>query len=147
MLGISRFGPLPVRIRLLPFMLVLGLSAWEGAPLALPTFVTPEFQEFFRLGGVLRLTLPTGKGGVVHLFVVYGYHEAEEDPDKLQLAGKLLRAVLAEAQVACIDQPLLITGDLNADPAVIPCLAKGISEGRLVGRLCWFSHGLHMGLL
>ena len=28
-----------------------------------------SFKEFFRLGRVLRTTLPAGKGGVVHLFV------------------------------------------------------------------------------
>ena len=41
--------------------------------------------------------------------------------------------MLAEAQVVCVGQPMLIAGDLNADPAVIPCLAKGISAGRYVG--------------
>ena len=40
------------------------------SPLALPSFVTSELREFFKLGRVLRTTLPTGKGGVVHLFVV-----------------------------------------------------------------------------
>ena len=98
----------------------------------LPSFVTPQFQEFFRLGRVLRTTLPTGKGGVVHLFVVFGYQGAEEDADQLLLIDKLLQAVLAEAQVVCVGQPILIAGDLNADPAVIPCLAKGISAGRYV---------------
>ena len=67
-------------------------------PFLSPSFITPQFKEFFRLGRVLRTTLPTGKGGVVHLFVVYGYQGAEED----------------------------------ADPAVIPCLSKGISSGRFV---------------
>ena len=47
---------------------------------------------------------------------------AEEDADQLLLSDKLLQAVLAEAQVVCIGQPMLIAGDLNADPAVIPCL-------------------------
>ena len=42
------------------------------------------------------------------------------------------RPVLAEAQVVCVGQPMLCAGDLNADPAVIPCLAKGISAGRYV---------------
>ena len=42
-----------------------------------------------------------------------------------QLTDGLLQAVLAEAQVVCVGQPMLIAGDLNADPAVIPCLAKG----------------------
>ena len=49
--------------------------------------------------------------------------------------------VLAEAQVVCIGQPLLIAGDLSADPAVIPCLAKGISAGRFVDLALAFSRG------
>ena len=111
----------------------VGVVSLGGASLALPSFVTPEFREFFRLGGVLRTTLPTGKGGVVHLFVVvYGYQGAEEDAEKLRLTDRLLQAVLAEAQVVCIGQPMLIAGDLNADPAVIPCLVKGMSAGRYV---------------
>ena len=101
--------------------------------------------EFFRLGRVLRTTLPTGKGGVVHLFVVYGYQGAEEDADKLRLTDKLLQAVLAEAQVVCIGQPMLIAGDLNADPAVIPCLAKGMSAGRYVDLA--LAHSLGAGVM
>ena len=66
------------------------------------------------------------------MYVVYGYQGAEEDPDKLRLTDKFLQAVLAEDQVICIGQPLLIAGDLNADSAVIPCLAKGFSAGRFV---------------
>ena len=112
-----------------------------GAPLSLPSFVTPQFQEFFRLGRVLRTTLPTDEGGVVHLFVVHGYQGAEEDADQLQLTDKLLQAVLAEAQVVCIGQPMLIAGDLNADPAVIPCLAEGISAGRYVDLALAYSLG------
>ena len=42
-------------------------------------------------------TLPTAQGGVVHLFVVYGYQGAEEDAEKLRLTDRLLQAVLAEA--------------------------------------------------
>ena len=98
---------------------------------------------------------------MVHLSVVHGYQGTEEDADQLKLTEKLLQAVLAEAQVVCIGQPLLIAGDLNADPAVIPYLAKGISAGGFVdlavvfslegwlearcflqvqaGGLCWFS--------
>ena len=36
---------------------------------------------------------------------------------------------------------LLITGDLNADRAVIPCLAKGISVGRFVDVVLAYSLG------
>ena len=110
----------------------VGVISLGGAPLSLPSFVTPQFQEFFRLGRVLRTTLLTSQGGVVHLFVVYGYHGAEEDAEKLRLTDHLLQAVLVEAQVVCVGQPVLIAGDLNADLAVIPCLAKGISSGRYV---------------
>ena len=123
----------------------VGVVSLGGAPLTLPSFVTPEFREFFRLGRVLRTTLPTGKGGVVHLFVVYGYQGAEEDADKLRLTDKLLQAVLAETQVVCIGQPMLIAGDLNADPAVIPCLAKGMSAGKYVDLA--LAHSLCAGIL
>ena len=69
----------------------VGVVSLAGAPLALPSFVTPQFREFLRLGRVLRTTLPTGKGGVVHLFVVYGYQGAEEDADQLLFRRFLLR--------------------------------------------------------
>ena len=70
------------------------------------------------MGRALRTTLPTGKGGVVHLFDVYGYQGAEEDADQLLLTDELLQAVLAEAQIVCVGQALLIAGSLNSDPAV-----------------------------
>ena len=57
------------------------------------------------------------------------------------ITDKLLQAVLAEAQVVCIGQPMLIAGDLNADPAVISCLAKGISAGRYVDLALAYSLG------
>ena len=93
------------------------------------------------MGRALKTTLPTGKGGVVHLFVVYGIRVRREDADRLLLTDKLLQAVLAEAKVVCVGQPLLIAGDLNADPAVIPCLANGISAGRFVDLALAFSRG------
>ena len=43
------------------------------------------------MGRVLRTTLPTALGGVVHLFVVYGYQGAEEDAE-MQLTDRLLQA-------------------------------------------------------
>ena len=119
----------------------VGVVSLGGAPLSPLSFVTPQLQEFCRLGRALRTTLPTGKGGVVYLFVVHGYQGAEEDADQLLLTDKLLQAVLAEAQVVCVGHPLLIAGDLNADPAVIPCLAKGISAGRFVDLALAFSRG------
>ena len=87
----------------------VGVISLAGAPLSLPSFVTPQFQEFFKLGRVLRTTLPTSQGGVVRLFVVYGYQGAEEDADQLQLTDRLLQAVLAEAQVVCVGQPMLLS--------------------------------------
>ena len=35
----------------------VGVISLGGAPLSLPSFVTPQFQEFLRLGRVLRTTL------------------------------------------------------------------------------------------
>ena len=119
----------------------VGVISLGGALLSLPSFVTPQFHAFFKLGRVLRTTLPTAQGGVIHLFVVYGYQGAEEDADKVQLTDRLLQAVLAEAQVVCVGQPMLIAGDLNADPAVFPCLAKGIFASRYVDLALAYSQG------
>ena len=110
----------------------VGVVSLGSAPLAAPSSVTSEFREFYPLGRTMRVTLPTGRGGVVHLFVVYGYQGAEEDSDKLALTNKLLNAVLAEAQVVCGGQPVLIAGDLYANLEVIPCLAKGIASGKFI---------------
>ena len=60
---------------------------------------------------------------MVHLFVVHGCQGAEEDAGQLRLTDKLLQAVLAEAQVVCIGQLMLVAGNLNADLVVILCLA------------------------
>ena len=119
----------------------VGVVSLGGALLVLPTFATSEFQEFSWLGRALRVTLPVGKGGVVHLFVIYVYHWAEDDSQQLQLTDKLLQAVLAEAQVVCTGQLLLIDGDLNADSAVIPFLAKGIAAGKFVDLALAYSPG------
>ena len=77
----------------------------------------------------MRVVFPLGDGGVVHLFVIYGYQGAESDPEKLQLSDRLFASVLAEARMCCAGQPVLIAGDFNADPTVIPSLAKGIMDG------------------
>ena len=111
----------------------VGVISLHGAPLSLPTLFDPSFKEFFRIGRAMRVILPLGNGGVVHLFVViYGYESAENDPEKLQLTEHLFAAVLAEARMCCAGQPVLLVVDFNADPTVIHSLAKGISDGQWV---------------
>ena len=46
----------------------VGVVSLGRAPLSLPSFVSAQFKEFFRLSRALRTTLPTGKGGVVPSF-------------------------------------------------------------------------------
>ena len=70
-----------------------------------------------------------GSGGVAHLFVIYGYHGAENDPDRLAHAVQLLTPVLAEAKMCCSGQPVMLVVDLNADPMVIGSLANGMADG------------------
>ena len=72
----------------------------------------------------MRVVLPLGNGSIVHLFVIYGYQGAESDPEKLQLSEHLFAAVLAEARMCCAGQPVILAGDFNAEPTVIPSLAK-----------------------
>ena len=40
----------------------VGVVSFGGAPLALPTFATSEFLDFFKLERALRVTRPTAKG-------------------------------------------------------------------------------------
>ena len=125
-------------------MLGLVLLVLEVLPLTLPSFATPQFQEFFRLGRVLRTTLPTsGKEEWFHLVVVYGYQGAEEDAYQLLLIDKLLQAVLAEAQAGFVLVSLcFLLVILNADPAVYPpVFLKGISGGWFVDLALAFSLG------
>ena len=82
----------------------VGVISLGGVPLSAPSLITT--QEFFRLGRTMRIVLPSGDGGVVHLFVICGYQGLEEDSEKLSLT----------------DNQLLIDGDLDADAGVVPCL-------------------------
>ena len=66
--------------------------------------------------------------GIVHLFVICGYQGAVSDPEKLQLSDRLSALVLAEARMCCAGQPVILAGDFNTDPTVIPSLAKGIMD-------------------
>ena len=91
-----------VRIKLLVVMLALVLLVLVVLFLSLPSFVTPQFQEFFKLGRVLRTTLPTSQKRSGSFFFVYGYQGAEKDAEKLRLTDRFLQAVLAEAQVVCV---------------------------------------------
>ena len=51
----------------------VGVVSLGGAPLFSSNFCHPDFQEFFLSVRVLGVTHPSGKGGVVHLFVVNRY--------------------------------------------------------------------------
>ena len=110
----------------------VGVISLHGASLSLPTLFDPSFKEFFRIGRAMRVVLPVGNGGIAHLFVIYGYQGAESDPEKLQLSEHLFAAVLAEANMCCAGQPVILVGDFNADPTVIPSLAKGIMNGHWI---------------
>ena len=110
----------------------VGVISLYGASLSLPTFFDPSFKEFFLMGRAMRVVLPLGNGGIAHLFVVYGYQGAESDLEKLQLSEHLFAAVLLEAKMCCAGQPVILVGDFNADPNVIPSLAKGIMNGHWI---------------
>ena len=114
----------------------------EGCPpLTLPSFCIPGFLESFHLGRVLRVILPLASGRIAHLFVLYGYQGASEDPHKLALTNKLLQAVICEAHVCGIGQPVIIAGDFNVDPGLIPVVAKALRGGRLVDLEAAYAHG------
>ena len=101
----------------------------------------PQSKEFFRLGRVLRTTLPTGEGGVVHLLASMVVRGRRRMLNNCDLLISFFRLFLLRAQVVCVGQHMLIAGDPNADPAVIPCLAKCISASRYVDLALAYSLG------
>ena len=50
----------------------VGVISMKGAPLALPTFATAQFESFFDCGRAVRCMLPLGFGRFMHLVVLYG---------------------------------------------------------------------------
>ena len=57
----------------------------------------------------------------------------EVDPHKLGLTGKLIEVVMGEAKACGTRQPVVIAGDLNAHPVVIPAATTAISSELVVG--------------
>ena len=60
-----------------------------------------------------------------------GIRGPEGDPVMLALTGQLFTSVLCKAKLYCYGQPVMLVGDLNADPLVIPSLARGTAVGEL----------------
>ena len=118
----------------------VGIVSMSGAPLTLPSFSTPEFEEFFRLGRAVRAILPVANGSIAHLFVVYGYQGSSDDTHKLALTSKLLEAVICEARVCGTGQPVIIAGDLNVEPSLVSvtasCLGGPLSVGKAPPARC-----------
>ena len=67
--------------------------------MTLPSFVTPQFQEFFRLGLVFENHSSYCSWRSGSSFCGLWLSGAEEDADQLQLTDKLLQAVLAELRL------------------------------------------------
>ena len=57
------------------------------------------------------------------------------------LTNKLFEAVVGEAKVCGTGQPVVITGDFNVEPDVIPVIAKALQYGHLVDLETAFSAG------
>ena len=72
---------------------------------------------------------------------MYGYQGSSDDSHKLSLTNKLLEAVIGEARACGSGQPVIISGDLNADPSVIPVTAKAIQCCDLVDLDAAYSAG------
>ena len=107
----------------------VGVVSMRGAPLALPTFATAQFESFFDCGRAVRCLLPLGAGRFMHLFVLYGYQGAGANAEQLALTEQLFDAAFGELSVVARGQPCLLVGDFNVEPTKISCLAKGISAG------------------
>ena len=86
----------------------VGVVSLRGAPLALPSTATAQFQAVFHTGGALMCVLPVGGAWVIHLLVFYGYQGARRDAEQLGLADLLLDAAVCELAVVVSLQSLLV---------------------------------------
>ena len=86
----------------------VGVINMRGAPLALPTFATAQFQRFFDCGRAVRCMLPLGLGRFMHLVVLYGYQEADTDAEQLALTEHLFDAAFGELRVVARGATLLV---------------------------------------
>ena len=93
------------------------------------------------MGRAVRVILPLASGIIAHLFVVYGYQGSSDDTRNLSLTNKLLEAVIGEAKACGTGQPVIIAGDLNSDPSVIPVTAKAMQCSDLVDLDTAFTSG------
>ena len=51
--------------------------------MSLPASATAQFRSFFDCGRAVRCMLPLGAGRFMHLVVLYGFQEADADPEQL----------------------------------------------------------------
>ena len=90
--GWPPFGLLLHRMRRMWAMLGLGLLVCV-VPLfrclLLPLF---SFSFFFDCGRGVRCVLPLGGGRVMHLVVLFGYHGADRDSERLALTDQFFDA-------------------------------------------------------
>ena len=69
---------------------------------------------------------------VILPLVVYGYQGSSEDSHKLALTNKLMEAVMCEVRGCGTGKPVIISGDLAAEPSVNPVTAKALKCGHLI---------------
>ena len=113
----------------------VGVVSLKGAPLALPTFASAQFQRFFDCGGAVGACFPMGWGRFLNLVVLYGYQGSDTDVEQRALTEQLFDAALADLAVVARSSPCLPAGDFNVEPTRV----KG---SRLGSGLTWMLPGL-----
>ena len=110
----------------------VGVVSLKGAPVTLPSFRTVEFGEYFRLAGPLESYFLWPVEVLLICLWFMGTMGASDDPHELALTNKHLEAVICEAKACGTGQPVIISGDLNAEPSVIPVNAKVLKFCHLI---------------
>ena len=111
--------------------------------MSLPSCSTSEFQAYFDTGQAIWCVVPVSSGRILHLFVVYGYHGADLDPDQLVQTDHLMNAVLFEvAVVTSASQSLLLevsTWTRLESPAWPRASLKGSGwmQPQVTSKACW----------
>ena len=115
-----------------------GVVSLGAAPLALPTFATAGFLEFFKLERALRVTLPAGNGRVVNLLSFMGIRGRRRTLSRCSSLIRFCKLLLLRLRWCVL---VSLSGDLIADPEgrfVDLALAYSLGEGKRPAATCKF---------
>jgi len=108
----------------------VGILARKGVETIRVAAHDDVFVRMESLGRVGHFKGQVGSGEAISIFVIYGWANSATDIDAMADTDDLMRAVVREWRADRTDE-VIIAGDLNAEPADVPCIRPLLGLGIL----------------